>query len=164
MAQSITREAFVELLHDYVRDALQQRLQDKHSSHFALYVPRTCMGVATGADTRLLLPNASQAAHELRPPTIPASARGKGAQRPGTSLPLARTDAFFRGQATIKALTQHVSLVDHVAHEELLLKARPVPCAGAVCPAHPDLLSCSCLHRACGISPPTSPRQSPPLL
>ena len=38
MAQSITREAFVELLHDYVRDALQQRLQDKHSSHFALYV------------------------------------------------------------------------------------------------------------------------------
>jgi hypothetical protein len=39
MAQPITREAFVEMLHDYVRDALQQRLQDKHSSHFALCAP-----------------------------------------------------------------------------------------------------------------------------
>ena len=38
MAAPITREAFVELLGDYVRDALQQRSLDKHSSHFALCV------------------------------------------------------------------------------------------------------------------------------
>ena len=37
-AQPVTREAFVELLSDYVRDALQQRLRDKHSSHYALCV------------------------------------------------------------------------------------------------------------------------------
>ena len=128
MAQSITREAFVELLHDYVRDALQQRLQDKHSSHFALYVSARVLGLATGVDRRLLLRIASQAAHELRPPAIPARARGESAQRLGTSLPLASTDAFLRTQATIKALTQHVSLVDHVAHEELLLKARIAVC------------------------------------
>ena len=37
----------------------------------------------------------------------------------------ARPNARVWRQATIKALTQHVSLVDHVAHEQLLLKVRP---------------------------------------
>ena len=57
--------------------------------------------------------------------SLPAH-EAKVRQPPGTSLLLALAEACPRRQATIKALTQHVSLVDHVAHEELLLKARAV--------------------------------------
>ena len=67
-AQPVTREAFVELLSDYVRDALQQRLRDKHSSHYALCVrvraPRARAFTARSLLTRRAA-NAAQAAHEL---------------------------------------------------------------------------------------------------
>lgn len=113
MAQPITREAFVELLHDYVRDALQQRLQDKHSSHFALCVCglRGRVTLAWLMRTALSL-CALQAAHQLRPAASPACARGKGAASarspsapdltlaPGGRLPSRRSRSTCRWSTT----------------------------------------------------------------
>lgn len=102
-----------------------------------------------------------QAAHKLRPAANPARARGQGAAPSAASSP-ARIDALAWLQASIKALTQHVSLVDHVAHEQLLLKARRFG-TRALADAT-DASPFSCLRRACGTLRPTSRRLSPSLL
>ena len=75
MAAPVTREAFVEMLHDYVRDALRQRLHDKHSSHFTLCAGKRnfsphCPALTVPARARRLLTSfdrlSAQPAHEVK--------------------------------------------------------------------------------------------------